>query len=73
MAYELIAAGAGLGLGAWFVLGADASDRARIGVGALLALALALRFVVAQPLAATLLFVAVAIGVLVFRRHRGHG
>ena len=32
MAYELIAAGAGLGLGAWFVMAADAGDRARVGV-----------------------------------------
>ena len=69
--YALIATAAGLGFGAWFVLAADASDRARIAVGALLAIAVSLRFVFAQPLAATLLFAAVAMSVLVFRARPG--
>lgn len=69
MPYELIAAGAGLGLGAWFVLAADASDRARVLVAGLLVAALLLRFAFAQALASTLLLVAVAVGVLLFRRH----
>ncbi|GAB3379338.1 hypothetical protein [Lysobacter fragariae] len=69
--YELIAAGAGLGLGAWFVLAADATYRARIGVAALLILAITLRFAFGQLLAASLLFAAIALGVAFFRRFHG--
>jgi len=69
--YELLAAAAGLLLGAWFILGADATDRARIGVALLLGVATALRLGFGQKTASTLLFASVAIGVLLFRRYRG--
>jgi hypothetical protein len=69
--FELIAAAAGLGLGAWFLLASDATDRARIGVALLLVVTVALRLGYEQKLASTLLFAAVAIGVLMFRRFRG--
>ena len=69
--FELIAAAAGLGLGAWLLLASDASARARMGVAALLVAAVVLRLGYGHKVAATLLFAAIAIGVLMFRRYRG--
>lgn len=71
MPYELVLTAAGLGLGAWFVVASDATDRARLLVALSLAAAVALRFVASLPLAANLLFAAVAVGVLLHRRWRG--
>jgi hypothetical protein len=73
MAYELVLTVAGLGLGAWFVAASAASDRARQLAALLLAAALALRFVAAEPLAANLLFAAIAVGVLLYRHAHGGG
>ena len=69
--FELIAAAAGLGLGAWFLLASDAGPRARIGVALLLVIAVVLRLGYGHRIAATLLFAAVAVAVLMFRRFRG--
>ena len=69
--FEQIAAAAGLGLGAWFLLASDATDRARVGVALLLVAAVVLRLGYNQKLASMLLFAATAIGVLMFRRFRG--
>ncbi|MFC5577079.1 hypothetical protein ACFPOA_03495 [Lysobacter niabensis] len=68
---ELIAAAAGLGLGAWLLLRSDATGRARIGVALLLVVAVVLRLGFDQTIASTLLFAIIAIGVLMFRRYRG--
>ena len=70
---ELIAAAAGLGLGAWFLLRSDATDRARIAVALLLVVSVVLRLGFDHRVASTLLFAIIAIGVLMFRRYRGGG
>ena len=54
-----------MGLSAWLVLAADASDRARFGVDALI---VPFQFGLRQCLAGMLLLVALVIGWLVYRR-----
>ena len=68
MLYELIAAAAAMGLSAWFVLAADASDRARLGVAAVCVLSIVLQLLWHQRLAGMLLQVALVIGLLMYRR-----
>ncbi|QNP41464.1 hypothetical protein [Lysobacter solisilvae (ex Woo and Kim 2020)] len=68
---ELIAAAAGLGLGAWFLLYSDASDQARTGIALLMVVSVVLRLGFDYRVASTLLFAVIAIGVLLFRRYRG--
>ena len=71
MLYELIAAAAAMGLSAWFVLAADATDRARIAIGALCVLSILLQLAWQQRLAGMLLQVALVIGLLMYRRFHG--
>ncbi len=62
-----------MGLSAWFVLAADASDRARFGVAALCVLSVLLQLALHQRLAGRLLQVALVIGLLMYRRLHATG
>ena len=57
-----------MGLSAWLVLAADASDRARFGVDAFIVLSVPFQFGLHQCLAGRLLQVALVIGWLMYRR-----
>ncbi|MEO6155592.1 MAG: hypothetical protein ABIP16_07685 [Thermomonas sp.] len=66
--YALIAAAAAMGLTAWFVLAADASDRARTLVAGICILSLLLQLAWQQRLAGMLVQVVLVIGLLMYRR-----